>query len=89
MSTQNEIVTLNGQAQSADVFAQMSWFSRPKVEQATVMVVGCGALGNEVLKNLALFGVGHIVVVDFDQVEPHNLTRSVLFRMEDAQQRRR
>lgn len=89
MSTQNEIVTLNGQAQTADVFAQMSWFSRPKVEQATVMVVGCGALGNEVLKNLALFGVGHIVVVDFDRVEPHNLTRSVLFRQEDAQQKRK
>jgi adenylyltransferase/sulfurtransferase len=89
MSTQNEIVTLNGQAQTADVFAKMSWFSRPKVEQATVMVVGCGALGNEVLKNLALFGVGHIVVVDFDRVEPHNLTRSVLFRQEDAQQKRK
>ena len=52
------------------------------------MVVGCGALGNEVLKNLTLFGVGHIVLVDFDRVEPSNLNRSVLFRIEDAQQQR-
>ena len=43
-----------------------------------------GALGNEVLKNLTLFGVGHLTVVDFDTVEPSNLTRSVLFRRADA-----
>lgn len=43
------------------------------------MVVGCGALGNEVLKNLALMGVGNIVIVDFDSVEPLNLGRSVFF----------
>jgi adenylyltransferase/sulfurtransferase len=41
-------------------------------------------LGNEVVKNLALFGIGHIYVVDFDQIEISNLTRSVLFREEDA-----
>lgn len=44
------------------------------------MVVGCGALGNEVLKNLVLFGIEHIVIVDFDTIEPSNLTRSILFR---------
>ncbi|MBO7419390.1 MAG: ThiF family adenylyltransferase [Bacteroidaceae bacterium] len=49
-----------------------------------VMVVGCGALGNEVLKNLTLMGVQHIVAVDFDHVEIGNLTRSVLFRKGDA-----
>lgn len=49
-----------------------------------VMVVGCGALGNEVLKNLTLMGVQHIVAVDFDHVEIGNLTRSVLFRKTDA-----
>ena len=52
---------------------------------ARVMVVGCGALGNEVLKNLALCGVGHLVCVDFDKVEKGNLTRSVLFRETDAE----
>lgn len=52
------------------------------------MVVGCGALGNEVLKNLALCGVGNIVCVDFDIVETGNLTRSVLFRKKDAEEKR-
>jgi len=46
-------------------------------------VVGAGAVGNEVLKNLALLGVGHIHVFDFDKVEEHNLTRCVLFRDSD------
>ena len=48
-------------------------------------MVGCGALGNEVLKNLVLFGVEQLVLVDFDQVEPSNLTRSLLFTPEDAE----
>lgn len=61
---------------------------RDSLRDAKVMVVGCGALGNEVLKNLALCGVGHVVCVDFDRVETGNLTRSVLFRQSDADGRR-
>ena len=59
-----------------------------QVRAAHVMVVGCGALGNEVLKNLVLMGVTHIVVVDFDIVEMGNLTRSVLFSKSDAERKR-
>ena len=66
------------------VFTLLSWFKKEKVRDARVLVAGAGALGNEVVKNLALFGVGHIYVVDFDQIEISNLTRSVLFREEDA-----
>lgn len=66
------------------VFTLLSWFKKDKVKNARVLVAGAGALGNEVVKNLALFGVGHIFVVDFDHIEISNLTRSVLFREEDA-----
>lgn len=66
------------------VFTLLSWFKKDKVKKARVLVAGAGALGNEVVKDLALFGVGHIYVVDFDQIEISNLTRSVLFREEDA-----
>ncbi|MFN8396664.1 MAG: ThiF family adenylyltransferase [Bacteroidia bacterium] len=54
------------------------------MEKLRVLVVGAGALGNEVLKNLALLRVGHVVIMDFDRIEAHNLSRSVLFRAEDA-----
>lgn len=53
------------------------------LQNTTVMVVGAGALGNEVLKNLALLGVGNILVADMDTIEDHNLTRTVLFRESD------
>lgn len=66
------------------VFTLLSWFKKEKVKDARVLVAGAGALGNEVVKDLALFGVGHIYVVDFDRVEITNLTRSVLFREQDA-----
>lgn len=59
-------------------------FEQQQVSAARVMVVGCGALGNEVLKNLVLLGVEHIVIVDFDVVEVGNLSRSVLFTRQDA-----
>lgn len=52
------------------------------------MVVGCGALGNEVLKNLALMGAQHLTLVDFDCVEMGNLSRSVLFTREDVGERK-
>ena len=62
----------------------LSAFSQDRLREARIVVAGCGALGNEVLKNLALAGAGHITIVDFDEVEPSNLNRSVLFRREDA-----
>jgi len=64
-------------------FEFISWWEREKVQAAKMMIVGAGALGNEVLKNLALMGVGHLFIVDFDTIEAANLSRSVLFRPED------
>jgi molybdopterin-synthase adenylyltransferase len=52
--------------------------------EATIIVIGVGALGNEVAKNLALAGVGRLVLCDHDVVEVPNLSRSVLFRSDDV-----
>ncbi len=57
----------------------ISGWSQERLAAATVLVVGAGALGNEVLKNLALIGVGHLLIVDMDRVEILNLSRTVLF----------
>ncbi len=59
-------------------FNLISWWEREKVAAAKVRVVGAGALGNEVIKNLALMGVGHLFIMDFDTIEMANLSRSVL-----------
>jgi adenylyltransferase/sulfurtransferase len=65
-------------------FDFISWWEREKVEGAKVLVVGAGALGNEVIKNLVLMGVGNIFVIDFDTIEAANLSRSPLFRESDS-----
>ncbi len=67
-----------------ETFRMMSWWDAEVVHQAKVLVVGAGALGNEVLKNLALMNVGNILIVDFDTIEYANLCRSVLFREKDC-----
>ncbi len=60
------------------------WWRQEKLAAAKVLVVGAGALGNEVLKNLALLGVGTTYVIDRDAIETSNLSRSVLFRASDG-----
>ena len=64
-------------------FRLIGWWDQEKIQKAKVLVVGAGALGNEVLKNLALLGVGHIINIDYDDIEDSNLTRSVLYRARD------
>src|SRR5579872_5694081 len=58
-------------------------WDQERAAKARLLVAGAGALGNEVLKNLALIGIGNIVVIDFETVEIPNLARSILFRRED------
>ena len=69
-------------------FGYISWWQQDVVRNATVLVVGAGALGNEVLKNLALMGIGNLLIADFDTIEDANLSRSVLFRSSDRGRRK-
>lgn len=62
----------------------IDWWNQEKLKNSRILVAGAGALGNEVLKNLALVGIGKITVIDFDTVSITNLTRSVLFRESDV-----
>ena len=61
----------------------ISWWDQERLAAAKALIVGAGALGNELIKNLALLGVGSIVIVDRDEVENSNLARCVLFRAAD------
>lgn len=67
-------------------FANISWWKQSVLDEARVLVIGAGALGNEVIKNLALLGVGRLIIVDMDRIEESNLSRSVLFRPGDEGQ---
>lgn len=64
-------------------FKLISWWEQSILKNSKILVIGCGALGNEIVKNLTMLGIGNIFVVDMDMVEKSNLSRSVLFRKED------
>ena len=56
--------------------------TRP-ASRARALVVGAGALGNEIVKNLALLGWGNVLIADMDRIENSNLSRSILYRESD------
>jgi adenylyltransferase/sulfurtransferase len=66
-----------------DRFKLIGWWDQSRLSRARVLVIGAGALGNEIIKNLALLGVGNLFIADLDRVENSNLSRSVLFRETD------
>jgi hypothetical protein len=49
-----------------------------QLAKATVVVVGAGAVGSEILRNLAALGVGKIRIVDPDVMQLDNVHRHVL-----------
>lgn len=49
-----------------------------KLAQMSVGIIGCGALGSEVVRLLAAAGVGQFVLVDKDRLESANTTRHAL-----------
>ncbi|WP_414047513.1 ThiF family adenylyltransferase [Macrococcus equi] len=55
------------------------------IENATVGIIGCGALGTHLAESIARSGVKKIVIVDRDYVEVSNLQRQSLFKESDAE----
>ncbi|MBK5273810.1 MAG: sulfur carrier protein ThiS adenylyltransferase ThiF [Desulfuromonadales bacterium] len=50
-----------------------------RLKQAVVGIAGAGGLGSAVAVALARVGVGRLIIVDFDVVEPSNLNRQHYF----------
>lgn len=49
-----------------------------RLKQASVMIVGLGAVGGYALEGLARAGVGKLILVDFDIFEETNINRQIL-----------
>ena len=64
-------------------FSLIGWWDQKRIREAKVLVIGAGALGNEIIKNLSLLGIGHMLIADLDSIENSNLSRSVLYRAKD------
>jgi molybdopterin-synthase adenylyltransferase len=68
-----------------DRMRRISWLEVDKLHDAKCLVVGAGALGNEVVKCMVLAGFCNITVVDMDRVVVSNLSRCLFFRDTDDQ----
>ncbi len=88
MTQPETIVITDPDSDRYHTFGYISWWQQEVVRNATALVIGAGALGNEVIKNLALMGIGKLIIADFDTIEDANLSRSVLFRAEDRGKRK-
>jgi ubiquitin-activating enzyme E1 len=51
-----------------------------KLKKSSWLIVGSGAIGCELLKNLAYLNIGSIIITDPDTIEKSNLSRQFLFR---------
>jgi len=52
--------------------------AQEKLKNATVFIAGAGGLGSPVAIYLAVAGVGHIRICDFDSIDVTNLNRQIL-----------
>lgn len=77
----------------ADRYSRQTLFSpigkagQELLGQASVAILGCGALGTGLANNLCRAGVGRLVIADRDYIELNNLQRQILYDEEDIKQR--
>jgi len=62
-------------------------WDQDKISNAKIMVIGAGATGNELVKNLVLTGIGKIYLIDYDFIEASNLNRCVFFNEKTAEKK--
>jgi len=57
----------------------MNFLGQKKIKDSSVLIVGAGGLGCPAALYLACAGIGHIGIVDYDDVEINNLHRQLLY----------
>ena len=57
--------------------------NQEKLSKKTVLIVGCGGLGNIIATTLGCMGLKKIYLVDYDRIELHNIHRQFQFNKKD------
>ena len=70
------MIALDGHATDLHSRSRLAGYDPQTLQSARILVVGAGALGQNLLVNLALAGIGRLDIVDHDVFEDHNRTRS-------------
>ncbi len=64
--------------------SEISEAGQQKLQDAKVLVVGCGGLGSPIAVYLASSGIGKLHLIDFDTVAITNLHRQVFYSLDDV-----
>ncbi len=59
-------------------------WDQEKLQDATAFIAGIGALGSFISTNLALSGIGNLILCDMDTIEVSNLNRQLLFHKREV-----
>ncbi|MEO7019366.1 MAG: ThiF family adenylyltransferase, partial [Ktedonobacteraceae bacterium] len=65
------------------LFTPIGKAGQERLGEASVAILGCGALGTGLANNLCRAGVGRLLIADRDYIELNNLQRQILFDEED------
>ena len=64
--------------------SEIGEIGQQKLQNASVLIVGCGGLGSPIAVQLAASGIGKIHLVDFDTIDVSNLHRQVFYALDDV-----
>lgn len=64
--------------------SEIGEIGQQKLQDASVLVVGCGGLGSPIAVQLGASGIGKIHLVDFDVVDITNLHRQIFYSIDDV-----
>lgn len=84
--SQNELIRYNRQVKffgDLNLNSKDLWSYQYILKKSTVLILGVGGLGSWVAEELAMAGIGHLILCDFDKIELHNLTRQALYTTND------
>ena len=65
------------------ILKKIGILGQKKLLKSSVLIVGAGGLGSPIAIYLAAIGIGKIGIVDKDKVEISNLSRQVIFNIDD------
>lgn len=75
-----------------DLFFDMCFkkmnFSKDVLNKKTILIIGCGGIGNNIVLMMSRSGIKNFILVDNDIIEETNLTRQFLFLKEDIKQKK-
>ena len=66
------------------LYQKLVKLGQQKLQEAKILVVGCGGLGSPIAVYLAASGIGKLHLIDFDTVDITNLHRQVFYSLDDV-----